>query len=188
MDESTGEASTPRGLSALQEDPSLAEREGVPPDSGPELRVVRLHRAMFRAAPIRFALLALAVPGGVGSAGWLLWGREAPVAWGAGLCALATVGAFAWLAVWWVACLGYTLEVTNKRTIRRIGLLSKDTSEVLHDNIRNFQVHQSLWERVWKVGSIGISCSGQDGVEITMDKVPNPAEVRRVIDLYRPLG
>jgi len=188
MGENTGETTAPRGLSALQEDPSLGEREGVPPDSGPEKRVMKLRRAMFRAAPVRFAVLALAVPAGLIAAGWLMWGREQAVAWGAGVCAVASVAALGWLVVWWVACQGHTLEVTNKRTIRRIGLLSKDTSEVLHDNIRNFQVHQRLWERLWKVGSIGISCSGQDGIEITMDKVPNPGEVRRVIDLYRPLG
>jgi hypothetical protein len=35
------------------------------------------------------------------------------------------------------------------------------------------------------VGSIGISSSGQAGIEIFIRGVPNPYEVKRIIDQYR---
>jgi hypothetical protein len=89
--------------------------------------------------------------------------------------------------VWKIKTLGAALEITNKRTVERRGLFSKATSEVVHDNIRNVQVDQTFWQRVWKVGALGLSSSGQDGIEIHMQHVPKPEEVRRIIDLYRPL-
>jgi len=37
------------------------------------------------------------------------------------------------------------------------------------------------------VGSIGISSSGQDGIEIQLGDLKNPNDIRKTIDLYRPL-
>ena len=83
--------------------------------------------------------------------------------------------------------LSAALDITNKRSTEVRGLFSKATSEVLHDNIRNIQIAQSFWQRIWRVGTIGISSAGQDGVEIQVQDIPNPNKIREVIDLYRPI-
>ena len=103
------------------------------------------------------------------------------VAWLFGLVAAG------WLGVWKFLTFGETLEITNKRSILHVGILRKNTTEVLHDNIRNVQVDQSFWNRVWKVGTMGISSSAQAGVEIEAKHIPKPHHVRKVIDLYRPI-
>lgn len=87
----------------------------------------------------------------------------------------------------WFKHLGERITITNKRTILRRGLLSKQTTEVLHDHVRNIQIWQSMTNRIFNVGRIGISSSGQDGIEIIADATPKPGEVKKTIDYYRPM-
>jgi len=87
----------------------------------------------------------------------------------------------------WFRNLGNRLYITNKRTVLRRGFFSKSTSEVLHDHVRNVQVDQTFLNRLFNVGTIGISSSGQDGVEIIAHSIPRPNEVKKTIDLYRPM-
>ena len=89
------------------------------------------------------------------------------------------------LLVWWLRVLGTTLTVTNERITLRKGILSKHTSEVYHTDVRNVQVSQGIFQRMFGVGSIGISSAGQSGVEIGVDGVPNPQKVKSLIDQYR---
>ncbi len=163
----------------------LASLAGYPPDAGPEQRVKIIRPAVVRAHPFSvlglWILAALGVIGVVylglvrGSNAWLI------------ASAIVLLGALATLGIWKVLSLSETLEITNKRSILRRGLLSKATSEVVHDDIRNFQVTQTFMQRVLKVGTIGISSAGQDAVEIVMHDAPRPEEVRKIIDLYRSM-
>ncbi|MEW4530542.1 PH domain-containing protein [Maioricimonas sp. JC845] len=89
------------------------------------------------------------------------------------------------LLVWYIQTLGTELQVTNKRTILRKGLLSKYTSEVWHDNVRNVQIRQSFFQRIMDVGWIGISSAGQSGLEIAVAGIPNPEEAKEIIDRFR---
>jgi hypothetical protein len=89
------------------------------------------------------------------------------------------------LLSWWLDCLGHRLIVTDRRTIFRKGLLSKFTNEVLHSHVRNIQISQSVFQRLMQVGSIGISSSGQAGIEIFIRGIPNPYDVKTIIDQYR---
>ena len=163
------------------------EDMGLPPDHGPEQPVRMVRPAWVRSRPLAFAGVVL-----LGSAGLVLGAIRlinAPSVptWLAVLAVLAIIGALATLAWWWILSLSAALEITNKRTVARKGLFSRSTSEVVHDNIRNVQVDQSFWDRIWNVGAIGISSSGQDGIEIQMKNVPKPQELQKLIDLYRPL-
>lgn len=166
--------------------PGRAEAAGYPPDHGPELPVLKVRPAMLRARPGTFLTLALGLIGGItlivlatGTghlARWVMW---------PGL--VAALACLAVLAVWKVKTMGSALEISNKRSIERRGLFAKATSEVLHDAIRNIQIDQTFWNRVWRVGTIAISSSGTEGVEIQVADVPDPHRIREIIDLYRPL-
>lgn len=170
-------------------DDSRTERLGIPPDRGPEQNVLKVRPAMARARPLVFTGLLVALAAGAAGLIWGLTGAPSgakTAAWIAGaLLALAAVVA---LAIWKINTLAAALEVSNKRSVYRRGLFSRATSEVLHDNIRNVQVTQSFWQRLWGVGKLGLSSSGQEGIEIEMRDVPNPERVREIIDAYRPLG
>lgn len=162
-----------------------AEKAGFPPDFGPEVRVLIVRRCWFQSRVIRFTIVVLLgllglvgsiwVPISDRSLFWLL--LFVPMA----------LGGIALVSWWWFDRLGASLEITTKRSIMHRGILSKSSSEVVHDNIRNIQIDQSLLQRPTNVGRIGISSSGQDGVELQINHLKDPDNLRKIIDLYRPL-
>ena len=167
--------------------PDRASAAGYPAANGPEQHVLRVRRAMFRARPLTYLLLAAAFLGGL--VVLVYFGVIAKPA-NLGLAVTgAVVGLIAVLVLagWKFTTLGEALEITNKRTIERTGILSKFTSEVRHQDIRNIQVTQSLRERLLGVGKIGISSAGQDGLEIVATDIPHPEKLRQIIDLYRTM-
>lgn len=86
------------------------------------------------------------------------------------------------LLIWWIRILGTTLTVTTKRTILRRGLLSKFTSEVYHKDVRNVQVTQTAFQRLFDVGTIEISSAGQSDFEIAVEGMYEPNRVKHIID------
>ena len=79
------------------------------------------------------------------------------------------------------------LEISNKRTVRKEGIVRRNSSEVLHDHVRNVEIRQSFLQRLTNVGYLGISSSGQDGIEIEVRDLPKPYELKSLIDAYRNL-
>lgn len=162
-----------------------AEAAGLPPDRGPEVDVISVRPAMFRSHP--FIYLGMVVVGLLGLV-VVFWKGLFPTSMTwliAGLVLL--LASVMMLGVWKIKTLGTSLRITNKRTVVIIGLFSRATSEVVHDNIRNIQVTQSFMQRVFRVGRLGLSSSGQDGIEIDVPNLPNPDRIREIIDTYRPL-
>jgi phage FluMu protein Com len=175
-------ASSPPEAKVVQDRAAAA---GLPPDSGPEQKVMVVRTAMFRSrlglAVLVGACLAASLTGMVYFGGVQ---RQPTLFW----VSVAVFGAvLGVLVVWKIAHLSTALEITNKRTIARRGLVSRATTEVLHDHVRNVQITQSVWQRLLGIGRIGLSSSADDSVEIVMDDMPSPDRIRRVIDLYRPL-
>lgn len=162
-----------------------AAKAGFPADFGPEVRVLSVRRCWFRSRAIRFTLVILIILTGLIGSIWVpvmdktLW-------WLIAFVPMA-LGGMALLGWWWFDRLGASLEITTKRTIMHRGIFSKSSSEVVHDNIRNIQVSQTFLQRVMQVGQIGISSSGQDGIELQINHLKDPDNLRKIIDLYRPL-
>jgi uncharacterized membrane protein YdbT with pleckstrin-like domain len=114
--------------------------------------------------------------------------RNNPVGFILSVILIAAAGAgLVILAIWWLTTKAATMTVTNKRTIQRTGLISKKTTEVLHRDVRNIQINQSVFQRMFGVGNIGISSAGQSGIEIQFAGVRDPDGVRTLIDRYRNL-
>lgn len=163
-----------------------AAAAGYPPADGPEVQVLVRRTAMFRAHPFRFMLLCLLLLAGLGGAMTFAWITPRPT-WTWAACLVVGVLPLLWLAWWKLSTYDEGLVVTTKRTIDREGFLRKHTSEVLHADIRNIEITQTFWQRVWNVGTIGISSAADNREEVYMEKVARPEEVRRIIDLYRKL-
>jgi uncharacterized membrane protein YdbT with pleckstrin-like domain len=125
-----------------------------------EETLLELNPSMFRNHPLAFLLSVLLVAAGVG---------------------------LVILGIWWLNTKAATLTVTNKRTIQRTGLISKKTTEVLHRDVRNIEIDQSISQRVFGVGSIGIASAGQAGIEIQFSGLRDPDGVKALIDRYRDL-
>jgi membrane protein YdbS with pleckstrin-like domain len=111
--------------------------------------------------------------------------RNQPV-WFVICCILSLVGVgLVIFFIWWLKCKGTTLTVTNDRTRLRKGILSKSVTEVWHEDIRNVQLDQTFFQRIFDVGTIGISSAGQSGLEISVSGMPNPDYVKELIDKNR---
>ncbi len=101
-------------------------------------------------------------------------------------CLLSLVGVgLVVFGFWWLKCKGTTLTVTSDRTRLRQGILSKSITEVWHRDVRNVQLDQTFFQRIFDVGSIGISSSGQSGLEIAVTGIPDPDGVKALIDRHR---
>jgi len=115
---------------------------------------------MFRNSPVLFVICVLTAPLGIG---------------------------LAFLGIWWLNAKGSMLTITNKRTIQRRGLFSKRTTEVIHRHVRNIQINQSMFQRLFGVGDVGISSSGQGGIEIQFAGIRDPEAAKALIDGHRDL-
>ena len=111
--------------------------------------------AMFRNRPVLFLVCCALIPFGIG---------------------------LVVLFVWWLRCLATSLVITERRVTLRQGLLSKDTNDVLIADIRNVKVRQNLLQRIFGVGTVAFSTSGQSDMEIEVHGVPAPARIKAIID------
>lgn len=141
------------------------------------------HPAMFRAHPLLYSIYVLGIVLGLGGmiysfavvldpvTFWIIFVTSSIIA---------TVCLCLGLA-WWIKTLATTLTVTSKRTRVWRGIFSKETSEVQHDDVRNIQVDQTIWERLFRVGTIAISSSGQDDLEVVVHGIPHPSDIADLI-------
>lgn len=176
----------------VEEDPTpgtktidKAAAAGFPPDHGPETRVIKVRRGWARTRPGRFTLSVLVLLVCITGLIWVPLADRTQ--WWNALFVPGAMVPFALLSWWWIDRYSASLVITTKRTTMHTGFFRRSTSEVVHDNIRNVQVDQTFWQRLWRVGKLGISSSGQDGVEVQVNHLPNPDKLREIIDLYRPL-
>lgn len=86
---------------------------------------------------------------------------------------------------WWLDSIGTTLTVTKDGVTLRKGVFSKSLVEVWHRDVRNVQLHQTLGQRIFGVGRLGISSAGQGDIEIQVSGIPDPERVKKIIDTYR---
>jgi uncharacterized membrane protein YdbT with pleckstrin-like domain len=133
------------------------QAEGLDFDS--EVVLYSAHPSMFRNRPVGYIICLLLVP-----------------VFGVG---------FVILLSWWLHCQGTTLTVTNRRIVLRTGIISKRLSDIRNADVRNIQLNQSFFQRMLGVGSVGISSSGQSGVEIEVAGIPDPEQVRALLNQYR---
>ena len=117
------------------------------------------HPALFRNSPIRFIIAILIIP-----------------FFGIGLIAL---------IIWYLQAINTTLTITNDKVTLRKGILSKHTNEVFLEDIRNVQIMQTFFQRIFKVGTIAVSTSAQSGVEIEVDGMKFPEKVKQIVDQAR---
>lgn len=163
------------------------QAKGLPPDEGPEQDISVVHPAMFRAHPFRFLAITVLFVGGIALAIYSATSDQVGV-WLAWVGLVITLAGAGWWVVWYVtAHLWVKLTISNKRTIRHEGIIRRHTSEVLHDHVRNVAIKQSFLQRLLNVGYIGISSSGQDGIEIEVRDIPRPYAVKALIDEYREM-
>jgi len=167
------------------------ERMAIEPE---ERTLATVHPVVFRTRPVASVILGLlfviAVAAmimsvaGMSVAGYsfdetMTLGPASLLTWVCGITLLAIVCV---VGYWMVLSQFTTLTVTDDRTIYQRGFVSRETSEVQHNDVRNIQLDQSFVQRILRVGGVSISSSGQDDLEVVAKRLPNP---KRIIELIR---
>ncbi|MEM1061467.1 MAG: PH domain-containing protein [Planctomycetota bacterium] len=156
------------------------ERTSVGGDARPEEVLLVVRPAMFRSRPLSTLGVGLLILGGVAGTIALLGGG--PVA------ALGLIPIGVGLAIvfsWYLETMSTKLVVTDDRTTLSQGIFSRDGNEVQHDDVRNIQVEQNVFERMMDVGRIKISSAGQGDVEIDARHMPDPTDVAAIVRRYQ---
>ena len=76
---------------------------------------------------------------------------------------------------------GKKYTITTRRVTARQGILTKVVNEVGISHIRSINVNQSLWGRLWNYGNILIGTAGTEGVEVTIQGIENPFNIKELI-------
>ena len=158
-----------------------------------ERTLAKVHPVVFRARPIMTLILVsvflVAVAAlimsfaGMSISGYSLDGTMAlgPASILTWVCTITLLIIVAIVGYWMLLSRFTTLTVTDDRTIYQEGIVSRETSEVQHDDVRNIQLDQSFVQRMLNVGGIAISSSGQDEMEVVAKCMPNPAGIIKLI-------
>ena len=169
-----------------------------------EQTLLTIHPVVFRARPLRSLILLLICVAAVGGlvislaadtpilesqlpavdlkdtelAGHQISGPTGLLTW---LSAATLIVAVLIIGYWQLLSSFTTLTVTDRRSILQEGIVRRETSEVQHDDVRNLRLDQTFMQRMMNIGSVGISSSGQDGLEVIVNGISNPSRLISII-------
>ncbi len=72
--------------------------------------------------------------------------------------------------------------ITNQRLTIRRGILSRNLQETRVERVQNVNTHQSLLDRLLRVGKVDFDTAGSDDSDFTFDGVADPQQVVRAVD------
>jgi membrane protein YdbS with pleckstrin-like domain len=192
------EVPTAQPLPALVVPPDIRERPGRGPEpvrpAAPETEaraeepaekeLFSVRPMMVRRYPFRCAGYVLAVVAGL--TGVVLWWLEGWAALGVLGALLGLVAGFRLLS-WALRNRNTSLTATNKRLLLRAGSLTTHSTEIPYKEIVDVRVHQSLLNRLMRVGDITFFTSMVDKQQIRILGVPEPEELAgKIRELHQP--
>ncbi|HVX04110.1 MAG TPA: PH domain-containing protein, partial [Rhodanobacteraceae bacterium] len=92
----------------------------------------------------------------------------------AGVLALIIAG-YQWL---WLRAIEQ--GVTNRRVVRKTGIVSRMTTELRLASIETVDLRQSFWGRIFGYGNVEITGRGETAM--VLDRIAHPVEVKRDIE------
>ncbi len=80
----------------------------------------------------------------------------------------------------WLWLRGIEQGVTNRRVVRKLGIVSRQTTELRLASIETVDLHQSFWGRVLGYGDVRITGRGETAM--VLDRIARPIDVKREIE------
>lgn len=111
----------------------------------------------------------------------------------AGIAGLILLGEFALVGVLGIAAglavAGWThytristgYVITTAEIYHKEGLIARDVTQIHYERIQNTSFSQSTMERALSYGDVRITSAGTGEVEITLEHVPDPARLKRLV-------
>lgn len=80
----------------------------------------------------------------------------------------------------WLWLRGIEQAVTNRRVVRKIGIVSRNTTELRLASIETVDLRQTFWGRVFGYGDVEITGRGETAM--LLDRIAHPIDVKREIE------
>ncbi|MEO7432587.1 MAG: PH domain-containing protein [Dokdonella sp.] len=97
------------------------------------------------------------------------------------LLAIPTLGIALLPAIYeWIRLRSIEQGVTNRRVVRKTGIVSRQTQELHLASIETIDLHQSAWGRMFGFGDIVLTGRGESSMIFT--RLDAPIEAKRAID------
>ncbi|MGH8233792.1 MAG: PH domain-containing protein [Rhodanobacteraceae bacterium] len=80
----------------------------------------------------------------------------------------------------WLWLRGIEQAVTNRRVVRKTGIVSRQTTELRLASIETVDLRQSVWGRVFGYGNVEITGRGETAM--VLHRIAHPIEVKRDIE------
>ena len=87
--------------------------------------------------------------------------------------------------LWWLEVADETLFVSEKFIVYRQGIFTVSEIQIYHGDISQMNVHQTLFQRFMRVGTIEIGSSATDDLEIHIDGIRRPKRLKAMINDHR---
>jgi len=78
-----------------------------------------------------------------------------------------------------------TLTIDEEKSIKKMGIFSKSINEVKHVDVRNIQIRQGFFDRMFDIGSVYISSAAQSGVEMSVDGISEYSQIKDLLNKKR---
>ena len=72
-------------------------------------------------------------------------------------------------------------KLSNKRISSEMGILSKQTAEVMIKDVRSVNLKQGIFERMFGLGTVEIGSAGTAGIEVSISGVSKPEQVKYLV-------
>ena len=82
--------------------------------------------------------------------------------------------------VWWLTIRGREYSVTNKRVIRKTGIIARNTDEMNLGAVETVEIKQGVWQRI--LGSGHIIVTGRGSSSMGYRDVDEPMRVKKTIE------
>jgi hypothetical protein len=97
------------------------------------------------------------------------------------LLAIPTLGIALLAAIYeWMRLRSIELGVTNRRVVRKTGILSRQTEELRLASIETIDLHQSTWGRMFGFGNIVLTGRGESSM--IFERLARPLDAKRAIE------
>lgn len=98
---------------------------------------------------------------------------------------IATVGLLSPVLLYvWLALRKFEQGLTNKRVIKKKGIISRNTQEMTLKAVETLEIRQGVFDRLFGLGTVKVT--GQGVSDIELYRVSNPMRVKRQIESALP--
>jgi uncharacterized membrane protein YdbT with pleckstrin-like domain len=101
--------------------------------------------------------------------------------WGIAVAVFAAILALS-ILVGYVRRLATHYTITDRRLHIRRGILSRTEQHTTIDRVQNVETHQSLLERILRIGTVSFDTAGTEDSDFSFEGVATPRAVVRAVD------